>query len=90
MIPREQIMTYNTVIPFAAFTNATVNASSTHPVTSLPTPAERATTPIDVCKSLSSVRILARTGNAVMEKLTPMKSMKIPNEGADGPPANVL
>src|SRR5579859_2159488 len=90
MYPIEARITYNTVMPLLALTRATVKASNTHPVTSLPTPAESVMTPTEVCSNLSSVRIRARTGNAVIENATPIKRRNTPNEGCDVPEANVL
>ena len=78
------------MIPLPALTRATVKASNTHPTTSFPTPADRTMTPTVVWRSLSSVRIRARTGNAVIAKLTPIKRRKIPKEGADAPTEKVL
>src|ERR1700733_8080406 len=62
--------TYSAVIPFPALTRATVNASKIQPTTSLPTPAERVTTPTVVSRSFVSVRIRHKTGNAVMHTAT--------------------
>lgn len=59
-------------------------------MTSFPTPADNTITPTEVCSNLSSVNMRARTGNAVMEKLTPIKSRNIPKEGCDAPAVKVL
>ncbi len=56
--------TYNAVNPAPALTRATQRASNIQPTTSLPTPADRTTTPTWVCRSLSSVRIRHNTGKA--------------------------
>ena len=53
--------------PEPALTSATDNARRVQPTMSLPTPAERTTIPTVVSRSLSSVNIRHRTGNAVIE-----------------------
>lgn len=67
---------HRAVRPDVAFTNATANARRLHPMTSFATPADNAMSPTVVSSSLSAERIRQRTGNAVMEYDTPMKSMK--------------
>ena len=65
--------------PEPALTSATESARSVQPTISLPTPAESTTIPTVVSRILSSVRIRQRTGNAVIEYATPVKSMKLVN-----------
>ena len=65
--------------PEPALTRATLRARSVQPMMSFPTPAESTTIPTVVSSSLSSVKIRHRTGNAVMEYATPVKSMKLVN-----------
>lgn len=60
--------TQRAVNPVPAFTRATQRASRIQPTTSFPTPAERTMTPTGVAKSLSSVRIRHRTGNACRDQ----------------------
>ena len=67
---------HNAASPLPAFTSATLRASSVHPMMSLPTPADKTTTPTVVSSSLSSVKIRHSTGKAVIEYATPVKSMK--------------
>ena len=67
---------HKAVSPEPAFTRATLKANNVHPTISFPTPADRTTIPTVVSKSLSSVRIRHKTGNAVMENATPENSMK--------------
>lgn len=74
--PKQTNKTHNAVNPEPAFTRATLSANKVHPTTSLPTPAERTTMPTVVSRSLSSVRMRQRTGKAVMENATPVKSIK--------------
>jgi hypothetical protein len=62
--------------PAAELTSATVRASRIQPTTSLPTPAERTTTPTVVSSSLSSVRIRQRTGKAVIDMAVPAKGAR--------------
>lgn len=59
-----------------AFTNETASASKVQPMTSFATPAERTMRPTVVSSSLSAVRIRQRTGKAVIENETPMKSVR--------------
>lgn len=67
---------HRAVRPEVALTSATASASRLQPTTSLHTPAERTMTPTVVSKSCRAVRIRQRTGKAVMENDTPVKSMK--------------
>ena len=64
------------VRPEPAFTSATLRASRVQPMMSFPTPAESAMIPTCVSSNLNSIRTRQRTGNAVMEYATPVKSMK--------------
>jgi len=73
---------HKAVSPEPAFTRATLNAKSTHPTISFPTPADKTTIPTVVSRSLSSVRIRHNTGNAVIENATPANSMKCVNSTA--------
>ena len=70
---------HKAVSPEPAFTKATLKAKRVHPTISFPTPADKATIPTVVSKSLSSVKIRHNTGNAVMENATPANSMKCVN-----------
>lgn len=65
--------------PEEALTSATDSARSVQPTISFPTPADRTTIPTVVSTSLSSVRMRQRTGKAVIEYATPVKSMKLVN-----------
>lgn len=67
---------YRAVNPEPALTSATLSANNVQPMISFPTPAERTTIPTVVSSSFSSVKIRHRTGNAVIEYATPVKSMK--------------
>lgn len=67
---------HKAVRPDDAFTNATANASRLQPMTSFATPADSTMSPTVVSSSLSAERIRQRTGKAVIEYETPMKSMK--------------
>jgi hypothetical protein len=64
--------------PAEALTSATVRARRIQPTTSLPTPAARTTVPTVVSRSLHSVRMRQRTGNAVMDMAVPTKRRKWP------------
>ena len=64
--PRQVRRTYRAVRPEPLFTRATHSARRIQPVTSLPTPAARTVTPTGVPRSFNSVRILQRTGKAVI------------------------
>lgn len=55
---------------------AIARASRTHAATSLTAAADMAIRPTSVVKSLSSARIRAKTGKAVMERATPMNTRK--------------
>lgn len=68
---------HRAVRPDVAFTNATANASRLQPMTSFATPADSAIRPTVVSSSLSAERMRQRTGKAVIENETPMKSIKI-------------
>ena len=70
---------HKAVSPEDAFTKATLKAKSVHPTISFPTPADKTTIPTVVSKSLSSVRMRHKTGNAVIENATPANSMKCVN-----------
>ena len=74
--PMQTSKTHNAVSPLPALTRATLRASNVHPMISLPTPADKTTIPTVVSSNLSSVRMRHRTGNAVIENATPLKSMK--------------
>jgi len=52
---------------------AMARASRIHAATSFTAAADIAMRPASVVRSLSSARMRARTGNAVMERATPMK-----------------
>lgn len=67
---------YKAVRPEVAFTRAILSASNVQAMTSLATPADRTMRPTVVSSSLSSVRMRQRTGKAVMEYVTPTKSIK--------------
>lgn len=64
--PMQTSNTHKAASPDPLFTSATQRANRIHPVTSLPTPAARTVTPTGVAKSFNSVRILQRTGKAVI------------------------
>jgi hypothetical protein len=67
---------HRAVSPEVALTRATASASRLQPTTSLHTPADRTTMPTVVSRSFSAVRMRQRTGKAVIENDTPVKSMK--------------
>lgn len=69
----------NTQPTFATFRILETRGSDAHVLISFPTPADNTTIPTVVSRSLSSVRIRQRTGNAVMENATPTKSIKFVN-----------
>lgn len=75
---------HRAVSPDVALTRATASASRLQPTTSLHTPADRTTTPTVVSRSCSAVRIRQRTGKAVIENDTPVKSMKYVNLTEEG------
>jgi len=77
--PTQAKRIHKAVSPEPAFTKATLKANSVHPTISFPIPADKTTIPTVVSKSLSSVRIRHKTGNAVMENATPANSMKCVN-----------
>lgn len=77
--PTQMNKIHRAVRPDPALTSATLSASNIQPTMSFPTPAERTTIPTVVSRSFSSVRIRHKTGNAVMEYATPVKSMKSVN-----------
>ena len=70
------IKVHNAENPEPAFTREMFSASKVQPMTSFPTPADRTTIPRVVSSNLSSVRMRQRTGKAVIEYATPVKSMK--------------
>ena len=55
---------------------ATARAKRIQATTSLKAAAAMAVSPREVVRSLSSARMRARTGKAVMERATPMKTRK--------------
>lgn len=74
--PMQTNKIHKAVSPLPAFTSATLRASNVHPIMSFPTPADKTIIPTVVSSSFSSVRMRHKTGKAVIEYATPVKSMK--------------
>ena len=74
--PTQTNKIHKAVSPLLAFTSATLRASKVHPIMSLTTPADKTIIPTVVSSNLSSVRMRHKTGKAVIEYATPVKSMK--------------
>lgn len=70
-------------VPFPA--SATARASSIHATTSLNAAAAMAVSPTRVVRSLSSARIRASTGKAVMDRATPMNTIYWANPTLSAP-----
>lgn len=77
--PTQMNVIHNAVNPECALMSVIHRARRIQPTISFPTPAESTTMPTVVSRSLSSVRIRHRTGKAVIENTTAVKSIKSVN-----------